>query len=78
MKKLNLSICLSDIPANRITTTHAGKQYVNLTVLPRKEKGTFGETHTVSLTKRRSELSSTTVYVGRGEEVNAFFNNKNQ
>ncbi len=68
MSKINLSICLSDIPKGCITTTNAGKEYVNLTVAPRKERGKYGETHSVSITKTRSTLTRPAVYVGRGTE----------
>lgn len=61
------SICLTDIPAEHITvSTKNGKKYLNIAVSKRKEKGKFGETHTVavSVPKDKRKTNDETKYIG--------------
>ena len=65
-----LSICLSDLPKDKIKQAANGKKYINLILSERKEVGNYGETHTlaVSKTKEEREKGEPTVYVGSGQE----------
>lgn len=68
---INLGICLSDIPKERIVTAKNGKKYLNVTVDERRAEGKFGETHTVYLTPSKEERESKAdkIYVGSGKEL---------
>jgi hypothetical protein len=70
MSLINISICLSDIPKDKIKEAANGKKYINLCLASRKETGKYGETHTlfVSQTKDEREFNIQPVYVGSGKE----------
>jgi len=65
-----VSICLSDLPKDKIKVADNGKKYINLILSERKEVGKYGETHTLSLSKTKEEREERvdTVYVGSGKE----------
>ncbi len=68
---INLSICLSDLPKEKITTSGKnGKKYLSIIVDERKEKDQYGNTHTVyvSQTKEEREAKQPKTYVGNGKE----------
>jgi hypothetical protein len=68
---INISICLSDIPKEAITTSKTnGKKYLSLIVDERKEKDNYGNTHSVALsqTKEQREAKEKKVYLGNGKE----------
>lgn len=67
---ISLSICLSDLPKEKIQTANNGKKYINLVVDKRKEAGKYGETHTlyVSQSKEEREAKEDKKYVGSGKE----------
>ena len=67
---ITLSICLSDLPKEKIQTANNGKKYINLVVDKRKEAGKYGETHTiyVSQSKEEREAKDDKKYVGSGKE----------
>jgi hypothetical protein len=44
---VNFSICLSDIPKEKIVTAKNKKKYLNLTVARMKEPDKYNKTHTV-------------------------------
>jgi len=64
-----LSLCLSDIPKDKIKKAENGKCYTNLILSERKDVGQYGETHTlaVSKTKEEREAKVGTIYVGSGK-----------
>jgi len=70
MSLINISICLSDLPKDKIKQAGNGKKYINLVCASRKEVSQYGETHTVyvSQTKEEREMKKETVYVGAGKE----------
>jgi hypothetical protein len=70
MSLINISICVSDIPKDKIKQATNGKKYLNLVCASRKEVSQYGETHTVyvSQTKEEREASVQTIYVGSGKE----------
>ncbi|NDV46284.1 hypothetical protein D0T49_04430 [Paludibacter sp. 221] len=67
---IQLSICLSDLPKDKIKQATNGKKYINLILTERKEIGQYGETHgiSVSKTKEEREADSATIWVGSGKE----------
>lgn len=70
MSLINLSICLTDLPKDKIKQAANGKKYINLVCASRKEISQYGETHTlyVSQTKDEREAGAQTQYVGAGKE----------
>lgn len=70
MSLINISICLTDLPKDKIKQAENGKKYINLCLSSRKETGKYGETHTifVSQTKNEREFNTPVVYVGSGIE----------
>ena len=70
MSLITISLCLSDLPKDKIKQGNNGKLYMNLCVSKRKETGSYGETHTVfvSQSKEDREANTPTVYVGSGKE----------
>jgi hypothetical protein len=64
------SICLSDIPEDKITTSSNGKKYVNIVVDQRKEKDQYDNTHTAYMSQSKEERQSKVPkrYVGNGKE----------
>jgi hypothetical protein len=72
MSLINISVCLTDLPKDKIKTANNGKKYINLCLADRKETGQYGETHAlfVSQTKEEREARKDVVYVGSGVEYN--------
>jgi hypothetical protein len=70
MSLISISVCLSDIPKDKIKLATNGKKYINLAVAQRKEVSQFGETHTVfvSQDKEEREAKLDICYVGGGKE----------
>jgi hypothetical protein len=64
------SICLSDIPEDKITTSSNGKKYVNIVVDQRREKDQYDNTHTVYMSQSKEERHAKVPkkYVGNGKE----------
>lgn len=65
------SICLSDLPKDKITTSEKnGKKYISIVIDERKETDNYGNTHTayVNQTKEEREAKTPKVYVGNGKE----------
>lgn len=67
---ITISICLSDLPKDKIKEGKNGKKYINLVLSERKEVGKFDETHTltVSRTKEERDAQTPAMYVGSGKE----------
>ena len=70
MSLITISICLSDLPKDKIKQAANGKKYINLYVASRKEVCQYGNTHTVYVysTKEERDNKVPTVYVGNGKE----------
>lgn len=68
---INLSVCLSDLPKDKIKLADNGKKYISLTVRDLQSADAYGNTHTlfVSQTKKEREAKANRTYVGRGKEV---------
>ena len=69
---ISISICLSDIPKDRIKAADNGKKYINLAVTRMKEPDRYEQTHTVfvSQSKEEREAREDKIYVGKGKEIN--------
>lgn len=69
---ISISICLSDIPKDRIKAADNGKKYINLAVTRMKEPDKYEQTHTVfiSQSKEEREAKEGKIYVGKGKEIN--------
>lgn len=67
---ITISICLTDLPKDKIKQADNGKKYINLILSERREEGKYGETHTltVSKTKEEREAQAPNIYVGSGKE----------
>lgn len=52
---INFSICLTDIPKEKIVTSKNKKKYLNLTIARMKEPDKFNKTHTVYIDTYKSE-----------------------
>lgn len=70
MSLINVSVCLSDIPKDKIKLATNGKKYISLVVAQRKEVSQYGETHTVFISQDKVEREDKLdkVYVGGGKE----------
>ena len=67
---INLSICLTDIPKDRIKLANNGKKYLAITVQDLREADEYGNTHSVyaTQTKEEREAKEKRTYIGRGKE----------
>ena len=76
---IRISICLSDLPKDKITTASNQKKYINLVVDERRMPDAYDNTHTVyvSQTKEERTAGEKKVYVGNGKE-HVFNNSGNQ
>jgi len=70
MSLISVSICLSDIPKDKIKEAKNGKKYTNIIVANRKEVSQYGETHTVFMSQDKKERDAEIdkVYIGGGKE----------
>lgn len=68
---INVSVCLTDLPKDKIKLAENGKKYISLTVRDLQNADAYGNTHTlfVSQTKEEREAKANRTYVGRGKEV---------
>jgi hypothetical protein len=65
------SICLTDIPQDKITTAKNGKKYLNLSVFIKDEKDQYGNdvAITVNQSKEEREAKAKLTYLGNGKKV---------
>lgn len=68
---INVSVCLTDLPKEKIKLAENGKKYISLTIRDLQTVDAYGNTHTlfVSQTKEEREAKANRTYVGRGKEV---------
>lgn len=69
---INASICVTDIPKDRIRQAENGKKYINICIASRRETDQYGNTHTIYMgqTKEEREAKVDRVYVGSGKGFN--------
>ncbi len=63
------SICLSDIPKEKITNHANGKKYLNIVIAEKQTVDQYGNTHSVAInqTKEQREAKEPKVYIGSGK-----------
>jgi hypothetical protein len=68
---INVSVCLTDLPKDKIKLADNGKKYISLTIRDLQTIDAYGNTHTlfVSQTKEERDAKANRTYVGRGKEV---------
>lgn len=72
MALINCSICLSDIPKEKIKMNDKnGKKYLSVVVADRIRKDEKGNSHSVYISQSREEREAKTdkIYIGTGKEV---------
>jgi hypothetical protein len=76
--KIQISICLSDIPKSAIQEAKNGKKYINLDILAKRETDQYGKNINVALsqTKEQREAKADAVWLGSGKTLN--FNSQPQ
>lgn len=79
MALINVSICLSDIPKERIKTSEKnGKKYISIVVADKRETDQYGNDTTVYISQQKEERDAEVpkIYIGNGKKV--AFNGGNQ
>lgn len=68
---VNVSLCLSDIPKDRIKVGKNGKKYLLITVSKLREPDNYENTHSVYVgqTKDEREQNVRRTYIGKGKEI---------
>lgn len=68
---INLSICLSDIPKDKVKKASNGKLYIGITVKPRKTPDDFGQDTYAIISQSKEERAAKTdvIYVANGDYV---------
>ena len=63
------SICLSDIPKDKIQTGKNGKKYLNICISELQNVSAYGDTHTiyVSQSKEDRQAKAPKTYIGHGK-----------
>lgn len=65
-----LDICLSDIPAEKITTGKNGKKYCKMCLTEMRQRDKWGNTHTVYMSQSKEERAARVEkqWVGKGTD----------
>lgn len=68
---INVSLCVSDIPRDKIFVAENGKKYISISVSELREADRYENTHCVFMrqSKEERERRDDRVYVGRGRAV---------
>lgn len=72
MALINCSICLSDIPKEKIKLFDKnGKKYLSVVVADLREADEYGNTHSIYISQTREERDANErrTYIGRGKAV---------
>lgn len=66
---ITASICLSDIPKDKIQTAKNGKKYINICIAELREVSQYGDTHTIYASQSAMERQGNAqrVYLGHGK-----------
>jgi hypothetical protein len=69
MSLINISLCLTDLPKDKMKVGKNGKKYINLCVSELREEGKFGDTHTVFVSQTKEERGANVpvTFVGSGK-----------
>ena len=66
---INVSLCVSDIPRDKIFVAENGKKYICICVSELREPDQYENTHCVFMRQSKEERKDKRVYVGRGKAV---------
>lgn len=68
---INVSLCVSDIPKDKIYVSESGKKYISICVSKLREPDQYENTHSVFIrqSKEERERRDKRTYVGRGKAV---------
>ena len=68
---ININLCLSDIPREKIFTSKNGKQYLSICVTERKEPDNYGNDLTayVNQTKEEREAKQPRQFIGTAKNL---------
>jgi hypothetical protein len=68
---ININLCLSDIPKDKIFTSKNGKQYLSICVTERKEPDNYGNDLTayVNQTKEEREAKQPRQFIGTAKNL---------
>lgn len=66
---ITASICLSDIPKDKIQIAKNGKKYINICIAELRQVSQYGDTHTIYASQSAMERQANTprVYLGHGK-----------
>ena len=68
---IKISVNLSKLPKDKITTSKTGEKWINLILWENKDGvDKFGNTHALSVSKTKEEKDQPNVYVGNGKDSN--------
>ncbi len=68
---IKLSICLSDLPKEKFTTSEKnGKKYIDLILWENRDGvDKFGNSHSITVSKTKEEKDQPNKYVGNGKDL---------
>lgn len=68
---INVSLCVSDIPRDKISVAENGKKYISICVSELRQPDQYENTHCVFIrqSKEERERKDARTYVGRGKSV---------
>lgn len=68
---INVSLCVSDIPRDKIFVADNGKKYISICVSERRQPDQYENTHCVFIrqSKEERERKDARTYVGHGKSV---------
>jgi len=69
MGNTSISICLSDLPKEKMTTAENGKKYINLVLWERKKPDKYGNTHFLAVSKGKEDKDAKTIFCGNGKTI---------
>jgi hypothetical protein len=67
---IKISVNLSKLPKEKITTSKTGEKWINLILWENKDGlDKFGNTHALSVSKTKEEKDQPNIYVGNGKDM---------
>lgn len=68
---INVSLCVSDIPKDKIFVAESGKKYISICVSTLREPDQYENTHSVFIrqSKEERERKDKRTYIGKGKAV---------
>jgi hypothetical protein len=67
---IKISVNLSKLPKDKMTTSKTGEKWINLILWENKDGvDKFGNTHSLTVSKTKEEKEQPNVYVGNGKDM---------